>query len=92
MTPPRLRTGYDITADGRVKHECLLVAEDLERAQMEFHPFASPHEGWAVIREEVDELWELVKADNGRSPKALKEARQVAAMAVRYIIDLEMER
>ena len=49
----------------------------------------SPHEGHSVIREELDvELWEHVCHDTGRSPEARREAMQVAAMALRYIIDL----
>lgn len=51
-------------------------------------PMHSPHEGHSVLREEFEELWEHVKADTGRSPEARKEALQVAAMAVRYILDL----
>jgi hypothetical protein len=52
-------------------------------------PMNSPHEGWAVIREELDpELWEHVCGDTGRSPEARKEALQIAAMGVRYILDL----
>lgn len=63
------------------------VRVEVERAVWRFDPFNSPHEGWAVIREELDELWEHVKANTGRSDDALIEARQIAAMAVRYILD-----
>lgn len=48
----------------------------------------SPHEGSSVIREEFEELWEHVMADTGRTPAARKEALQVAAMGVRYALDL----
>ncbi len=64
------------------------AARELERAVEKFGPMASPHEGWAVIREELDELWEHVKANTGRGPEARKEAIQVAAMALRYVFDL----
>jgi hypothetical protein len=47
----------------------------------------SPHEGYAVLQEEVDELWDEIKADRGRQASARTEAVQVAAMAVRYILD-----
>lgn len=50
-------------------------------------PQHSPHEGAAVLQEEVDELWDEVKADRGRQLSARKEAIQVAAMAVRYVLD-----
>jgi hypothetical protein len=65
------------------------VHEEIVRA-MQKHPksFNSPHEGYAVIQEELDELWETVKADFGRATVAREEAIQVAAMAVRYVLDL----
>jgi len=47
----------------------------------------SAHEGYAVLQEEVDELWDDVKHDN--LPGALDEALQVAAMGVRFIYDLD---
>ncbi len=52
--------------------------------------FSSTHEGWAVLREEVDELWDAVKKNDGK--KALREeAIQVAAIAIRFCIDLALE-
>jgi hypothetical protein len=62
--------------------------EELSSAQRKFPRMHGPHEGWAVLREEVDELWEDVKANRGRGPEARKEALQAAAMAMRYIIDV----
>ena len=64
------------------------VGNEVLLAQHRFAPFASPHEAWAVIREEVDELWERVKANDGRGTEARDEATQVAAMAVRYLLDV----
>jgi hypothetical protein len=52
-------------------------------------PLNSPHEGFAVIREEVDELWEAVRRDDLKA--ALAEAVQVGAMAVRFLVDLERD-
>lgn len=64
-----------------------LVDDELRRAMTRFAPFNSPHEGWAVIREELDELWEHVKANTGKGPEARTEAIQIAAMALRYALD-----
>lgn len=64
------------------------VGDELLRATRKFGPFHSPHEGWAVIREELDELWEHARANTGHTLEARKEAIQVAAMALRYAIDL----
>lgn len=43
----------------------------------------SPHECYGVLLEEVDELWDSIKANN--SEHARKEAVQVGAMALRYL-------
>jgi hypothetical protein len=66
------------------------LADELDRAMTKHPtPMHSPHEGHSVIREELDpELWEHVCHDTGRSPGARHEALQVAAMALRYILDL----
>lgn len=65
------------------------VREEVAKARAKHAPMNSPHEGHSVIREELEkELWEHVCADTGRSPEARKEALQVAAMGVRYILDL----
>lgn len=65
------------------------LRDEVGKARSQHAPINSPHEGWAVIREELDpELWEHVCGDTGRSPAARKEALQIAAMGVRYILDL----
>lgn len=64
------------------------VDAEIRRALARFPAFNSPHEGKAVIEEELEELWEHVKANTGRSDEARKEAIQVAAMAARYAHDL----
>lgn len=62
------------------------VETELRAAMEKFGPMASAHEGYAVIQEELDELWDEVKA--GNRPNARAEAIQVAAMAVRFLIDV----
>ena len=63
------------------------VKEELKRATRKFGPFNSPHEGYAIIKEEVEELWDDIKANNYENQRA--ESIQVAAMALRFIFDLE---
>ncbi len=67
------------------------VLQELERAESRFAPFNSSHEGYAVIKEELDELWDEIK--NNKSPDTLKrqrkEAIQVGAMALRFLKMLE---
>lgn len=72
----------------RVSRELAEVRAELDQALARFPSFNSPHEGKAVIEEELDELWEHVKANRGRHPAARQEAIQIAAMAVRYVVDL----
>lgn len=71
----------------RIDNAVRAVGDEVMRAMDRFAPFNSPHEGWAVIKEELDELWEHVRANEGRDLAAYVEAKQVAAMAVRYMID-----
>lgn len=64
------------------------VAAEVARAEAKHAPMQSPHEGWSVIFEELEELREHVRGDTGRSPEARKEALQVAAMGMRYALNL----
>lgn len=70
------------------------VTLELYKATEKFPPMRSGHEGWAILLEEIDELniemnrmWEAVKADD--CGRAIGEARQVAAMALRFIHDIQ---
>jgi hypothetical protein len=68
-----------------------LVRAELDRAKHNHQDFNSGHEGWAVIREELDELWSEVKTDKqylSYGGPASYEAVQVAAMALRFLVDL----
>lgn len=67
-----------------------LVREELNSANEKFGPFNSAHEGWAVLKEEVDELWiEVKKKQSARSPDLMRgEAVQIAAMAIRFALDI----
>lgn len=74
----------------RDRKALLDVFIEVTAARKKFPPMASPHEGWAVIKEEVDELWDEVKKHGSkRVPADLrKEAIQVAAMATRFVVDI----
>lgn len=63
------------------------VRREYLRAIEKFPAFNSGHEGYAVILDEVDELWDDIKANAPRD-QAKKEAIQVAAMAVRFVTDV----
>ena len=67
-----------------------LIKKEYHTTAYSFEQFNNAHEGYAVLLEEVDELWENVKL-NQKNPDRLKlikeEAIQVAAMAIRLIYD-----
>jgi hypothetical protein len=67
-----------------------LVEAELATARKGHAPLNSLHEGYAVILEEVDELWEEVrKKRSQRDPRAiLTELVQIAAMAQRTAEDV----
>ena len=58
------------------------------------HPnnFYNTHEGYAVIKEEIDELWDEIKINPKKENYSLfkirSEAIQSAAMLVRFIVEL----
>ena len=65
------------------------VEKEVYRAGELYPAFHSLHEGYAVLLEEVDELWYHVKTkQGGRIPGAIEsECIQIAAMALRIIKD-----
>ena len=63
-----------------------MVLDELSFATSKFGKFNSTHEGYAVILEELDELWEQVKF-NGTQAEMAKEAIQVTAMGLRFLMD-----
>ena len=66
------------------------VEEELRRASKLHAKMNSPHEGYAILKEEVDELWDIVKRKElfrGRNDQLHAECIQVAAMAVRFLHD-----
>lgn len=66
------------------------VGEELARARFKFPEFRSPHEGYAIILEELEELKSEIfkKKDKRDLNKMRNEAMQVAAMAVRFMTDI----
>ena len=62
------------------------VTKEYVKATKKFSEFNSTHEGYAVILEELDELWEEIKNNSTKGPMR-KEAVQVAAMGIRFMVD-----
>ena len=65
-----------------------LILREYAGATNKFGAFSSAHEGYAVIKEEVDELWDAIKNKQSTNKDLRKEAIQIGAMAVRFIFDI----
>jgi hypothetical protein len=75
--------------DSEVRTVTADIYDEVKRAKsIHTKDFHSVHEGYAVVLEEVDELWEEVKKKNPDKELLKKEATQAAAMLVRFIIEL----
>lgn len=77
---------YVLEADPPAAEMLGEVFDELRRAEDKFGPFHSAHEGYAILLEEVDELWQEIK--HGTKDRVHDEAVQVAAMAIRFLKDL----
>ena len=66
------------------------VYDELYEATLKNGSFPTAHHGYGVIQEEVDELWDEIKKKVSKRDTAnmRKECIQIAAMAVRFIMDL----
>ncbi len=68
------------------------VIRELQSATAANGNMPTRHDGYAVILEELDELWDECKKNWRKHPDARllarKEAIQVAAMAIRFVLDI----
>lgn len=64
------------------------IDSELWMARHTYGPMRSAHEGFAILLEEVDELWDEVKKKESDRAKMRAEALQVAAMAIRFAQDV----
>jgi NTP pyrophosphatase (non-canonical NTP hydrolase) len=67
------------------------IDDELDRAKRHGERFVNLHEAYAVLLEEVDEVWEITKQKQKvRSKKELRsELIQVAAMAIKSINSMD---
>lgn len=66
------------------------IKMEIKSARNKYSSFHSAHEGYAVIKEELDELWDLVRTSKTvmATDKMRKECIQIAAMSIRFVEDL----
>lgn len=79
---------YNISKAARVAEQIL---DEVIRAKKMFpNNFVNQHEAYAVILEEVDELWDEIKKNqkNYDLDAQRKEATQAAAMLIRLLVEL----
>lgn len=77
-------------SDLRFDSIVMAIQAEFLQAQLKYKPFNSLHEGTAIVLEEYEELWDLVKVKQGRRDweKLEYEAQQLAAMTIRLIYDV----
>lgn len=80
-------------SDSRIETVITDVIAELRRAEEKFAGFNSSHEGYAVILEELDELWCEIKDNKkeGSEDRQYAEAKQVAAMGMRFMLFLKIK-
>ena len=63
------------------------IAEEYRRTKEVYpNPMHSTHQAYAVLLEEVDEMWDAIKANDVSQAK--KEAVQVAAVALAFLLEI----
>ncbi len=66
------------------------ILREYRKARTKFKPMYNYHEGYAIIKEEVDELWDAIKGkDTFRDVQVMKEAIQIGAMALAFLVELD---
>lgn len=77
--------------DNALSQASAAALAEARNACLKFAPFTSVHEGYAVILEEMDELWDECKKRDVDKGRLRVEARHCAAMALRFAAELCME-
>lgn len=62
------------------------IQDEYQNARLKFRKMAGAHEGYAVILEELDEMWDEIKANHKEN--ARREAVQVGAMILAFILEV----
>ena len=79
-----------IPEPGPIRSIAFECTAEVMKAMENWPKFNSAHEGFAILSEEVDELWDHVKTNQKRRDidAMRKECIQVAAMAMRFALDI----
>lgn len=83
MSSPDERFKNNISGEQRIISELILIELDKAYQKHGRDPWGR-HEFYAILKEEVDEMWDAIKADEPLE-RVHEEAIQIAAMVVRFI-------
>jgi hypothetical protein len=72
----------------RIYQAAYEAINELSRSYALHGKFQGSHEGYAVLLEELDELWDEVKNKKRDIPAMRKECIQIAAMALKFCVDI----
>ena len=72
----------------QIEDKAKAILNEYSLAATRFPPFHSAYEGFAIIKEELDELWDIVRTSGSTPDDWALEAIQVGAMALRFLVDL----
>ena len=61
------------------------ILKEVKRTQDKFPPYNSVHEGYAIMLEEFDELWDEVKQKDHNYTRMYNKAKQIAYTAIRFM-------
>lgn len=70
------------------RHTAQEIATEYLRARIKHAPMHGAHEGYAIMLEEVDELWDEIKKREPSKAEMRKEAIQIAAMALAFVMEV----
>lgn len=62
------------------------ILEEIVRGQLLHGDVLSLREGWGILQEEMDELWDAIKAND--EDAVSEESVHVAAVALRIVLDV----
>jgi len=60
------------------------LKEEIKEVESKFSEYNSPHEGYAIILDELDELWDEIKKHDHNQLKMYHESIQIACTAIRF--------
>lgn len=75
-----------------IKEAAELCIQECLDATKNFGPFASAHEGYAIMLEEMNELWDAIKSKKSTPEEIKSEVIQIGAMAIRFLVDISKVR